>query len=58
MINTIDRNQYFNRKDSEKLKLIDKNPYNVKTDRELFSLYKNLPIYRAMYIRNSLLFID
>ena len=55
---TIDKSKYFNRKDEEDLGSIYKNPYNVKTDREIFSLKKNLPIYRAMYIRNSLLFID
>ena len=58
MTNTIDESRYFNRKDFGDLRFIDKNPYNVKTDRELFSLKKNLPIYRAMYIRNSLLFIN
>ena len=58
MTNTIDESRYFNRKDLGDLRFIDKNPYNVKTDRELFSLKKNLPIYRAMYIRNSLLFIN
>ena len=58
MTNTIDGSRYFNRKDLGDLRLIDNNPYNVKTDRELFSLKKNLPIYRAMYIRNSLLFIN
>ena len=58
MTNTIDKNRYFNRKDPGALRFIEKNPYNVKTDRELFSLKKNLPIYRAMYIRNSLLFIN
>ena len=58
MTNIIDESRYFNRKDLGDLRFIDKNPYNVKTDRELFSLKKNLPIYRAMYIRNSLLFIN
>ena len=58
MTNTIDKNKYFNRKDLGASSVIDKNPYNVKTERELFSLEKNLPIYRAMYIRNSLLFMD
>ena len=58
MTNKIDESRYFNRKDFGDLRFIDKNPYNVKTDRELFSLKKNLPIYRAMYIRNSLLFIN
>ena len=58
MSNTIDKSKYFNRKDERDMRFIDKNPYNVKTDRELFSIKKNLPIYRSMYIRNSLLFIN
>ena len=58
MNNTIDKSIYFNRKDLGDLRYIDQNPYNVKTDRELFSLKKNLPIYRTMYIRNNLLFSD
>ena len=58
MTNTMDESKYFNRKDLGDMILLDKNPYNVKTDRELYSLKKNLPIYREMYIRNSLLFIN
>ncbi len=58
MTDTIDRSKYFNRKGGLDLRSIDKNPYNVMTDRELFSIKKNLIIYRAMYIRNSLLFIN
>ena len=58
MTNTIDKNRYFSRKDVGDLRLIDKNPYNVMTDREIFSLKKNLLIYRVMYIRNSLLFTN
>ncbi len=58
MTNTIDRSIYFNRKYIGNSRFIDKNPYNVNTDRELFSLKKNLQIYRTMYIRNGLLFID
>ena len=57
MTNTIDKNRYFNRKDIGDLRVINENPYNVKTDREIFSLKKNLLIYRVMYIRNNLLFI-
>ena len=56
MTNTIEQSKYFDRKGLEDLNVIDKNPYNVKTDRELFSLSKNLPIYRAMFIRNNLLY--
>ena len=56
MTNTIDKNRYFNRKDVGDISFINENPYNVKTDREIFSLKKNLLIYRAMYIRNNLLF--
>ncbi len=58
MTHTIDESGFFNGKDLGDLRFIDKNPYNVKTDREIFSLKKNLPIYRAMYIRNSLLVVD
>ena len=58
MSDTIDENRYFTRKDLGDLGLIDKNPYNVMTDREIFSLKKNLLIYRVMYIRNSQLFTN
>ena len=58
MTNTIDKSRYFKRKNVGDLRFNDKNPYNVKTDREIFSLKKNLLIYRAMYIRNNLLFIN
>ena len=58
MTNTIDENRYFTRKNVGDLWSIDKNPYNVMTDREIFSLKKNLLIYRVMYIRNSLLFTN
>ena len=58
MKNTMDQSKYFNRKDVEDMILLDENPYKVKTDRELYSLKKNLPIYREMYIRNSVSFID
>jgi len=58
MKNTMDQSKYFNRKDVGDMILLDENPYKVKTDRELYSLKKNLPIYREIYIRNSLLFID
>ena len=58
MTNTIDENRYFTRKNPGDLRSINKNPYNVMTDREIFSLKKNLLIYRVMYIRNSLLFTN
>ena len=58
MTDMIDQSRYFNRIDLGDLRFIDKNPYNAKTDREKYSLNKNLSIYRAMYIRNSLLFIN
>ena len=58
MINKIDENRYFARKNVGDLMSIDKNPYNLMTDREIFSLKKNLLIYRVMYIRNSLLFTN
>ena len=57
MNNIIDNSIYFNRKVGGHFRLLDKNPYDAKTDRESFSLKRNLPIYRAIYIRNSSLFI-
>ena len=58
MTNIIDESIYFDRKILKGLKWLDKNPYEVTTDRESFVLKQNLPIYRAMYIRNSALFIN
>ena len=58
MSSEIDDNIYFDRKVDNGLKYLKKNPYKVSTDRELFALKQNLPIYRAMYIRNSTLFIS
>ena len=46
MTNTIDKSKYFNRKDERDMRFIDKNPYDVKTDRYLFYIKKNLQIYR------------
>jgi len=53
MTNIIDSTSYFDRKDKDGLKWLDRNPYDVLTDRELFVLKQKKPIYRAMYIRNS-----
>ena len=58
MTNVIDNSTYFDRNALHGSKWLDKNPYNASTDRELFVINKNLPIYRAMYIRNSKLFIN
>ena len=58
MINVVDNSTYFERKEIEGVKWLNKNPYDVCTDRECFVIRKNLPIYRAMYIRNSLLFTN
>ena len=57
MTDIIDNSRYFYRKDVQGLKWLDKNPYNVYTDRELFVLKNNLPVFRAMYIRNSISYI-
>ena len=53
MTNVIDKSTYFDRKNVHGSKWLKKNPYEASTDRELFVLKKNLPIYRAMFIRNS-----
>jgi len=58
MTNVVDNSNYFDRKDAERFKWLDKNPYDASTDREFFVIEKNLPIYRVMYIRNSKLFIN
>ena len=58
MSSVIDDNIYFDRKVLDGLKYLENNPYKVFTDRELFVLKQNLPIYRAMYIRNSKPFIS
>ena len=58
MSNSIDDSIYFDRKVVNGEKWLAKNPYEVLTDRESFVLKHNLPIYRAMYIRNSALFIN
>ncbi len=53
MSNVIDDSHCFDRKYVKGLKWLDRNPYEAYTDRELFVLKKNLPVYRVMYIRNS-----
>ena len=58
MSSSIDDSIYFDRKVVMGEKWLKKNPYEVLTDRESFVLKHNLPIYRAMYIRNSALFIN
>ena len=58
MSSYIDDSIYFDRKVVKGEKWLEKNPYEVLTDRESFVLKHNLPIYRAMYIRNSALFIN
>ena len=58
MSNVIDESIYFDRKVVNGLRWLEKNPYEVSTDRESFVLKQNLPIYRALYIRNSSLFLN
>ena len=58
MINIIDKSSYFDKQNLNGLKWLNKNPYEVYTDRELYVLKKNLPVYRVMYLRNSKFFID
>ncbi len=53
MTNVIDCSTFFYRRDEFGSKKLNKNPYDVSTDRELFVLKQNLPIYRQMYIRNG-----
>jgi len=58
MSDVIDESIYFDRKVVNGLKWLEKNPYEVSTDREIFVLKRKLPIFRAMYIRNKALFIN
>ena len=58
MSNVIDDSIYFDSKLVNGLKLIEKNPYEVSTERESFVLKQNLKIYRAMYMRNREPFIN
>jgi len=58
MSSVIEDSIYFDRKVINGLKLLKKNPYEVSTERESFVDKQNLPIYRAMYIRNSTLFTN
>ena len=58
MTEVVDNSNYFDRKDVKGLKWLNQNPYEALTDRELFVIKKNLPIFRAMYIRNCKLFIN
>ena len=58
MSDVIDESIYFDRKVVNGLKWLEKNPYEVSTDREIFVLKRNLPIFRAMYIRNKAIFIS
>ena len=58
MSKAIDDSIYFDRKFVKGLKWLEKNPYEVSTDRESFVLNKNLPIYRAIYIRNNAIYIN
>ena len=58
MVDVIDESNYFYRKKLDGLKWLNKNPYDSFTNRELFVIKQKLPIYRAMYIRNSTLFIN
>ncbi len=54
MTKVIDNSTYFDRQYLQGFKWLNQNPYEALTDRELFVMKKNLPIYRAMYIRNSI----
>ncbi len=58
MIEVIDSSCYFDRKFLNGLKWLNKNPYETYTEREIYALERDLPIYRAIYSRNSKLFIN
>ena len=58
MNNIIDNSTFFDRKEVNGLQWLDQNPYNTATDREIFNIQQQLPIYRAIYIRNSKLVVN
>ena len=58
MTNIIDTSNYFDRRFVDGMKWLDRNPYDAATDRELFVIKQNLQIYRAMYLRNSTVFMN
>ena len=58
MTEVIDNSNYFDRKELKGFKWLNQNPYDAYTDRELFVIKKNLPIFRAMYIRNNKLYLN
>ena len=58
MIEVIESSCYFDRKIFNGIQWLDNNPYEIYTEREIYALERDLPIYRAMYCRNSKLFIN
>ncbi len=58
MMEVIDSSCYFDRKLLNGVQWLDQNPYETYTERELYALERDLPIYRTMYFRNSKLFLN
>tara|TARA_Y100001968_G_scaffold21367_1_gene16880 strand:+ start:1904 stop:2551 length:648 start_codon:yes stop_codon:yes gene_type:complete len=53
MVEVVDRSNYFNRKTLNGKEWLDENPYQVYTDREIYVLTRDMPVYRAMFLRNN-----
>ncbi|WP_320666439.1 tRNA (guanosine(46)-N7)-methyltransferase TrmB [Prochlorococcus sp. MIT 1307] len=53
MTSLVELSKCFNRSEDSSGIWLEKNPFPVKTERENYVLANSLPVYRALYIRNS-----
>ena len=53
MVEVVEHSKYFNRKTLDGKQWLDGNPYEVSTDREIYALARDMPVYRAMFFRNN-----
>ena len=58
MILDIEHSLYFTRQKVNHTIWLEENPYHVSTEREMYALKQELPIYRALFIRNSTKLIE
>ena len=54
----IEKTNYFKPKIIQGSKLLNSNPYDSRTEREIYAMKNNLSIYRLLYIRNDMDYID
>lgn len=53
MSNLVESSQYFDFENNNIPPELNKNPYNVTTEREEYAIKKGLRVYRKLYLRNS-----